>query len=882
MKWTGLNEIRETYLSFFESKQHTRIESAPLVPIDDNSLLLINSGMAPLKKYFLGQETPVNKRMTSCQKCIRTPDIENVGKTARHGTYFEMIGNFSFGDYFKSEATKWAWEFLTEVLEIPVDKMWVSIYLEDDETFDVWTKEIGVAPERIVRLGKEDNFWEIGSGPCGPCSELYFDRGEEFGCDDENCAVGCECDRYVEFWNIVFSQYDTDGKGKYDLVEHPNIDTGMGLERMACIMQGVNNLFEVDTIQNIMNHISEIANVKYKEDEKTDVSLRVITDHIRSTTFMVADGVMPSNEGRGYVLRRLLRRAARHGRLIGIKGLFLHDVCNTVIEENKNAYPYLCEKAEYVKKVIKIEEERFEKTIDIGMQMLEDIISEINNSNGEKVLSGEVAFKLYDTFGFPVDLTKEIIEEQHISLDEEVFNKLMQEQRQMARDARSKMETIGWDTSVIKLEGEPTEFTGYNSFSENTKVLNLLNAGEIAEDVSEGDDVTIVLAKTPFYAEGGGQVSDRGEITTENCVIKIHNCKKNGDGYFLHSGKVTKGMLLANSEVTAKIDVERRLDIMRNHTAVHIMQSVLKNALGTHVNQAGSFVDEKRLRFDFTHFSPVTSEELRMIEKEINSIILKGLSMETEEMSIDKAKTKGATALFGEKYGDTVRVCTIGDSFSVEFCGGTHVSNTNQLGLFKIVSESSVAAGIRRIEAVTGNEVYKLLLDQEDMITNISKTLKVNGLQEISDKIVAVTDGMKEKDRQIAKLNSEIANGKLAGILENSEEISNDITLVKMIFNNTEVEAVREIAEKIRDNHTNMIAVFAINNNDKGNVIVACGKESIKKGLNSGKIAKEIAIKLGGNGGGRPDLATAGIKETSKIQLVMDDCKNIVEEFLGR
>ena len=725
MKWTGLNELREQFLSFFESKAHTRMASASLVPKNDKSLLLINSGMAPLKKYFLGLEPPPNHRVTTCQKCIRTPDIDSVGHDDRHGTYFEMLGNFSFGDYFKEEATAWAWEFLTQVLEIPADRLWISIYEEDDEAFDIWTKKVGVPAERIVRLGKKDNFWEHGSGPCGPCSEIHFDRGEGVGCGRPECAVGCDCDRYMEIWNLVFSQFDSDGNGHYTRMPKPNIDTGMGLERLACVMQNVGNLFEVDTVQNIMQHICRIAKVEYKQDEKKDISLRVITDHIRSTTFMIGDGVLPSNEGRGYVLRRLLRRAARHGRLLGIEGTFLHEVAKTVIQENEGAYPELRENEEYIVKVIKAEEERFQKTIDQGMEQLQQMMASFDGKGG--TLSGEDAFRLYDTFGFPIDLTREILAEQNIGIDEEEFTRLMNEQRVRAREARK--DVSGWSTDSIDLTAlKGTEFTGYQTLSQQASVVAIVRDGSIADSVEEGQQATLILNKTSFYGESGGQVGDTGVIVNGENRFTVEDTKKDHEGHFMHIGTVTKGSFNTADTVTAEVDVQRRRRIMSNHSVCHLLQLALREVLGTHVHQAGSYYDEHRCRFDFSHFSAMTAEEIERTQNLVNRMILEGHPVEVEELPIEQAKGKGAMALFGEKYGDIVRVCTMGDS--VEFCGGTHVPNTAQIGVFKIISESSVAAGVRRIEAATGMGVLELLDNAESVIGSVAGELKAAGQAE--------------------------------------------------------------------------------------------------------------------------------------------------------
>ncbi len=722
MQWTGLNELREKFLEFFESKGCLRLPSFSLVPKDDNSLLLINSGMAPMKKYFTGEVTPPRKRVTTCQKCIRTPDIERVGITARHGTFFEMLGNFSFGDYFKREATAWAWEFFTKVLEMPEDKLYVSIYQDDDEAFDIWTKEVGVDPSHMVRLGKEDNFWEHGSGPCGPCSEIYFDRGPEKGCGKPDCHVGCECDRFVEVWNLVFTQFDNDGKGNYTPLEHPNIDTGMGLERLACVIQGVDNLFLVDTVQNIMKHISKITGVNYGDGEKSDVSLRVITDHIRSTTFMIGDGVMPSNEGKGYVLRRLLRRAARHGRLLGYHEPFLYKVCDTVINENLKAYPELDEKREFITKVIRVEEESFAKTIDQGFKMLQNIMeqSEI------KTISGEDAFKLNDTYGFPIDLTREILAEKGIEVDVERFQELLKEQKKRSRDARKNAGADAWISDSTDLSDvEKTEFIGYTDLECEAKIAAIVKDGERVETAGEGESVVLVLDKTPFYAESGGQVGDTGVITADSAQIEVDNTTKDASGnIYIHSCLVKDGGITVGETVKAAVDKKRRENIMRNHTAAHLLQSALRQVLGNHVQQAGQLVTDNYVRFDFTHFEALTAKELIEVQDLVNEKILEGIEVTTREMPIEEAKKLGAMALFGEKYGDVVRVVSAGD-FSVEFCGGTHVKNTSNLGLFRIRQEGSVAAGVRRIEALTGYGVLDYINKLSAALMGASGALKL-------------------------------------------------------------------------------------------------------------------------------------------------------------
>ena len=875
MQWTGLNELREKFLSFFESKGHMRLPSFSLIPKDDNSLLLINSGMAPMKKYFTGEVTPPSKRVTTCQKCIRTPDIERVGITARHGTFFEMLGNFSFGDYFKHEATAWAWEFCTKVLELPVDKLWVTIYQDDDEAFDIWTKEVGVAPERIVRMGKEDNFWEHGSGPCGPCSEIYFDRGEKYGCGKPDCGVGCECDRYVEFWNVVFSQFDSDGKGNYPPMEHPNIDTGMGLERLACIMQGVDNLFLVDTVQNIMKHICRIAGIQYGEDEKKDISLRVITDHIRSTTFMIGDGVMPSNEGRGYVLRRLLRRAARHGRLLGINHTFLADVANTVIDENKNAYPELDEKRAMITKLIHVEEESFAKTIDQGMQMLNSLIDKDFNA----CLSGEDAFRLNDTYGFPLDLTKEIVAERGMTVDEERFHQLMQEQRERARNARKNAGADAWaGENDVLADVPPTEFLGYEKSQTEATVLAILKDGERVDHATAGDEIALVLDRTTFYAESGGQVGDVGPISSADALIAIDNTTKNHAKNFIHHGIINAGTISVGDRVQTEGDPENHRAIMRNHTAAHLLQAALRTVLGDHVEQAGQLVDEKYVRFDFTHFAALTPEELHRVETIVNGVILSGTPVECREMPIEEAKKLGAMALFGEKYGSIVRVVSVGD-FSKEFCGGTHVDNTGKIGLFKILSESSVAAGVRRIEAVTGLNALQYLNDTLAQLGAVASALKVTSVSGLAQRAEQMTAELKEKDREIESLNAKMADMRINGLFEGAKDI-NGVRVITALFSATPSNALRTMCDKIRDNAPNVVAVLAATQDGKANIAVAVGKEAQQKGLNAGKIVREVAKVAGGNGGGKAEFAMAGAKDLTKLDEALAAAEGVVSGMM--
>ncbi len=881
MKWTGVNDLRETFLKFYESKGHLILPSFGLIPKDDNSLLLINSGMAPMKNYFLGIKTPPRKRVTTCQKCIRTPDIERVGKTARHGTYFEMLGNFSFGDYFKHEATAWAWEFLTQVLEIPKDRLYISIFESDDEAYEIWTKEIGIDPSHMVRLGREDNFWEIGSGPCGPCSEIYFDRGEEYGCGKPDCAPGCDCDRYMEIWNLVFSQFDSDGSGNYAPLEHPNIDTGMGLERLACVMQGVDNLFEVDTVQNIMKHISRIAGVEYKTNEKSDVSLRVITDHIRSTTFMIGDGIVPQNEGRGYVLRRLLRRAARHGRLLGIEEPFLYQVAETVIQENQPAYPELLENKDYIIRIIKAEEERFAKTIDQGMNMLNELIDRIASHEiaGGKVLSGEEAFKLYDTFGFPLDLTMEIAEERGVSVDEDQFAKYMNDQRERARAARAAMGDMGWEGDALQGIPGNTEFVGYTDKTCTAKVAAIIKDGALAEELTEGESGVIVLDRTCFYGEGGGQVGDSGILFGANSTFKVVDTKKSVNSHFMHIGEMKAGMIRVGDELTAEIDQMRRDSIMRNHSACHLLQAALREVLGTHVHQSGSYVDENLCRFDFSHFSAMTSEEIARVEAIVNDMILAALPVSVETMSQDEAKQKGAMALFGEKYGDAVRVVDMGGR-SIELCGGTHVDNTSRVGLFKIVKESSIAAGVRRIEAVTGRGVLALIDADRRLMDETCETLKVGSHTELPGKAVAIAAELKAKDKEIEEINSKLASMQTQALANTAVEVGS-VKLVYASLNGIKPDILRKITDRFRDTDPSIVAVFSTTLDGKASIAASCGKNAVADGIHAGQLVKEICSLVGGSGGGRPDSAMGGANDIFKIDEAFVQIPSLVEKMLG-
>ena len=874
MEWTSLNDLREKYLSFFESKGHLRLPSFSLVPENDNSLLLINSGMAPMKKFFTGEVTPPSRRVTTCQKCIRTPDIERVGKTARHGTYFEMLGNFSFGDYFKHEATAWAWEFCTKVLEMPEDKLWVTIYENDDEAFDIWTKEVVVDPSHIVRLGKEDNFWEHGQGPCGPCSEIYFDRGEKYGCGKPDCGPGCDCDRYTEFWNNVFSQFNNDGNGNYTELVQKNIDTGMGLERLACILQGVDNLFEVDTVQNIMKKISELAGVKYHDDDKKDVSLRVITDHIRSSVFMIGDGVIPSNSGRGYVLRRLIRRACRHGRLLGIDKPFLYKVVDTVIDENVCEYDYLEGKREIIRKVIEAEEKSFGKTIDAGLALLEEYIDKMEGN----VFSGEDAFKLNDTYGFPLDLTKDILEERGIVVDEDKFNALLANQKSTARAARKDAGADAWKNESIKIDCDKTVFTGYTDFESESKVMALINSkGELSNMLGAGDEGTVVLDKTPFYAVSGGQVGDSGVISCGDNVFIVADTSKNADGIYLHAGSVSKGIISVGDKVNASLNEKRREAIMKNHTAAHLLQAALRQVLGNHVEQAGQLVNEHEVRFDFTHFNPMTSDEIKQVEFLVNDFIMKAVPVEMKEMPIEEAKKLGAMMLFGEKYGDIVRVVKAGD-FSLEFCGGTHVANSGQIGLFKIVSESSVAAGVRRIQAVTGFGLLKYLNSGENVVKAVSSILKT-GESEIQHRITAVVNELHEKDKTIQKLNVELSKLKSADAFSKPVKIG-DIELYVGRVDGTTPDALRKMGDELKEKSGNTVGIIAGVLGDKASIVAVSAKDAVAMGVKAGDLVREVAKLAGGGGGGRPDSAMAGAKDITKLDDALSKAADIVKDMI--
>ena len=884
MQWTGLNELREKYLHYFEGKGHLRLGSFPLVPKDDPSLLLINSGMAPMKKWFLGQEEPPRHRVTTCQKCIRTPDIERVGITARHGCFFEMLGNFSFQDYFKKEVIPWAWEFLTKELEIPADRLYISVYQDDDEAYDIWTKSVGIPEDHMVRLGKEDNFWEHGSGPCGPCSEIYFDRGLKYGCGKPTCGVGCDCDRFMEIWNLVFSQYDSDGKGTYALLPKPNIDTGMGLERLAVVMQDVDNLFEVDTVAAVLHHVERISGKQYGANEKDDISIRVITDHIRATVFMASDGILPSNEGRGYVMRRLLRRAARHGRMLGIDHPFLTDLVDTVIISSEVGYPELREHESYIKKVIGTEEERFYKTIDSGMNILNGMIQHLHETH-KKILSGLDVFKLNDTFGFPIDLTKEIAAEAGLGIDEAAFHVEMTRQRERARAERLAKDISGWSEDLFgELNAEPTEFDGYDVLKETAKVLALSDGEELNDAVStdyeERENVLVVLDRTPFYAEMGGQVADHGYLTSGTANLKVNQVKKTPKGFYVHTCTLLDGTIRVGDTVTAAVDEQRRASICRNHTATHLMQKALREVLGEHVHQAGSYQDDKITRFDFTHFNAVTPEELVEVEKRVNEKIFAALPVTIQNLPIEEAKKMGAMALFGEKYGKVVRVVDAG-GWSVEFCGGTHVKNTAQIGCFKILSEASVAAGIRRIEATTGYGVLNLLDDRTAELANTAVALKANNMKDVAARAQAVTAELKEANKQLEIAKAKLASSQIDGLFQNAVEVDG-VRIVTVYLNGTTPDTLRSMMDKLRDKEPNAVGALIGTDGSKTTLAVGVGKSALARGLKAGALVKQIAAIAGGNGGGKPDFAMAGIRDTSKIDDALNAVEGIVKENLEK
>lgn len=877
MQQMGLNEIRSKFLKFFESKDHYLKESASLVPQNDKSLLLINSGMAPLKNYFAGVEVPPSVRMTTCQKCIRTGDIENVGKTARHGTFFEMLGNFSFGDYFKEQSISWGWEFVTQHLNIPEEKVWVTVYEEDDEAFGIWENQIKIPKERIVRLGKDDNFWEIGIGPCGPCSELYFDRGEEYGCDNPDCKPGCDCDRYLEFWNHVFTQFNRDEEGNYGQLEHKNIDTGMGLERMACIMQGVDTIFDVDTIKHILNTVEKMANVEYGKGGKTDVSIRIITDHIRAVSFLVADGVLPSNEGRGYVLRRLLRRAARHGKLLGIKENFLYKLVDEVIKVSGEAYPELVEKESYIKKVIRIEEEKFNETIEQGMEILASYIADLKK-NGETTLSGENAFKLYDTYGFPIDLTQEILEEEHLSIDEEAFNEEMNKQRERARSARGNMDGESWkEDPLSKLDSSvASTFEGYFELENSGIIKAIVKDNELVDSAVAGDKVIVVLDKTTFYPEGGGQAGDAGLLVNKNedIVVEVIDTKKGANNTIKHIGIVKSGMINTGERLSTIVDKEIRMASARNHSATHLLHKALKEVLGEHVNQAGSLVTSERLRFDVTHFEAITKEELKVIEEKVNDVILESLNITCENMSINDAKNKGAMALFGEKYGDEVRVVSMGD-YSIELCGGTHLTNTSQIGMFKILSEGGVAAGVRRIEAITGRAVYNYLKEKEEIISNVCLNLKTKE-DSLSQKVTSLIEENKSLSKELHDMKTKMSLQAVDSVLDSKLDV-NGVNLVTTKFEGMDMNTLKEVADNLRDKLVSGVVVLANTTDDKLNLVATATKDAVDKGVHCGNIVKSIAQIAGGKGGGRPNMAQAGAPDVSKVDEALNHASEVLK-----
>ena len=875
MKWTSLNDLREQFLKFFESKGHLSRGSYSLVPENDKSLLLIVAGMAPLKKYFTGELEPPRHRMATCQKCIRTNDIEHVGYTARHGTFFEMLGNFSFGDYFKEEAITWAWEFLTDVLKIPADRLWPSVYLEDDEAYRIWHDKIGVPAQRIVRLGKEDNFWEHGQGPCGPCSEIYFDRGEKYGCGKPDCRPGCDCDRYMEIWNIVFSQFNNDGNGNYTELAHKNIDTGMGLERLACVMQGVDNMFEVDTIANIIRAASEKAGIPYKTNEKADVSLRIIADHARACAFLIADGVMPSNEGRGYVLRRLLRRACRHGRILGIDGPFLCDMMAVVARENAAPYPELTAKLDYIQKITRMEEERFGATVEAGMNLLEHLIAGAI-ATGSLLLSGADIFKLSDTFGFPLDLTREIAAERGIGIDEKGFEEKLTEQKERARAARGNIS--GWDDSMRALVDTSikTEFVGYTVLAAEAKILSIINAETDELCDITGENAVIITDRTPFYGEGGGQVGDTGIITGKNGRALVTDTKKT-DGVYLHVCKIESGSFSVGDAVTLTVDPSRRAAIARNHSATHLLDAALREVLGTHIRQAGSYVDDKEARFDFTHFAAVTREELTKVERLVNEKILEDLPVTPFETDIESAKASGAIALFGEKYGNIVRVVKMGD-FSSELCGGTHVSNTAKIGMFKITMENSVAAGVRRITAVTGLNTYELMLQSEAIITSALKALKVGARSDILMRIAALGEEMKAVKKELEAASTRLASAKADTMVADAVKVGG----IRTASMQTELPlpVVRFLGDDLKSRYSDLVAVIASRAADKVTLVCVCGKEALAKGIKAPDILSGLAEYVGGSGGGRPDSATAGVKYPERLSEALSALPKVVEALI--
>ena len=873
----GLNELREMFLSFFESKGHLRLPSFSLVPQNDKSILLINAGMTPMKPWFKGEEEPPRRRVCTCQKCIRTGDIENVGKTARHGTYFEMLGNFSFGDYFKHEAIAWSWEFLTEVVGLEPDRLYPSIYLNDDEAFDIWNKEVGIPAERIFRFGKEDNFWEHGSGPCGPCSEIYYDRGPEYGCGKPGCTVGCDCDRYIEIWNNVFSQFDNDGHGNYTELKQKNIDTGMGLERLACVCQNVDSLFDVDTVMNITHKVSELTGAHYGETEKRDVSLRVITDHIRSATFMICDGILPSNEGRGYVLRRLLRRAARHGKLLGVNDPFLYQVVDTVIHENEGQYPDLREKQTYITKVIRTEEENFGRTIDGGMKIFSDLLAE-HKQKLEKIFSGADAFRLYDTFGFPIDLTMEMAADEGLSVDENAFQKLMKEQKERAREARKALGDLGWAGVEFGKDVPATEFVGYDHSECDAKIVAIVADEELRDEVAAGAEAVVVLDQSPFYAEMGGQVADHGTITADGVVFTVADVQKNKGGKFMHYGRLAQGVLHVGDTVHAAIDMERRKAIQRAHSTTHLLDAALKKVLGDHVHQAGSLVEPDRLRFDFTHFEAISPEELRQVEELVNDAILEGYPVVTEVLPIEEAKKKGAVAMFGEKYGETVRVVEMSD-FSVEFCGGTHVDNTAKAGPFRIKSESSVASGVRRIEATCGKLSLKAMESSQGVLSRAAQFLKTapSGLLE---RMEQQANEMKQLRQALEKFKAEASLGEARQFLASAKTVK-DLHVLATTRSGVDTAELRTMGDFLRDKDPKAVAVIASINGEKITFLAVCGKEAVARGIKAGDLVRHVSAICGGKGGGKPDSAMGGGSDPLKVDDALASVDDFVSEKLG-
>ena len=876
-KYYGLNELREMFLTFFESKGHLRLPSFPLVPENDPSLLLINAGMAPMKPWFKGEEEPPRRRVCTCQKCIRTGDIENIGHTARHGTYFEMLGNFSFGDYFKHEAIAWTWEFLTDPkwVGLEKDRLYPSVYQEDDEAFNIWRDEVGIPEDRIYRMGKEDNFWEHGSGPCGPCSEVYYDRGEEFGCGSPDCKPGCDCDRYMEVWNNVFTQFDNDGEGHYTELAQKNIDTGMGLERLAVICQNVNSLFDVDTVMNITNKVSELTGAHYGDSQASDVSLRIITDHIRSATFMICDGVLPSNEGRGYVLRRLLRRAARHGKLLGVNEPFLYQILDTVIHENEGEYKDLRQKQDYITKVVRTEEENFAKTIDGGMKIFADLLAE-HKAKGETQFSGKDAFKLYDTYGFPVDLTEEMVQDEGMTLDRVAFDEEMEAQRVRARKAREALGDLGWSGVEFGKEIPSTVFDGYDKTEiTGAKVVAIVAEDQMVDEIVSGMEAIVVLDTTPFYAEMGGQVADHGTITAEGMTYNVTDVQKNKGGKFMHYGKLTQGSLKVGDTVTATIDVDRRKAIMRSHTATHLLDKVLRTVLGDHVHQAGSLVEPDRLRFDFTHFSALTAEELAKVSALVNEAVLEGYDVVTEELPIEEAKKKGAIALFGEKYGEVVRVVDMGEGYSVEFCGGTHLSNTAKVGVFHISNEFSVASGVRRIEATTGKLSLDVMNQNQKMLFEAAAVLKAKP-GELREKAKAMMTEAKKLHQEIEKFKAEASVGEARQFLMSAKTVG-ELKVLTASRENVDAATLRQMGDFLKDKEPNVVAVLASTSDEKISFLAVCGKNAIAKGIKAGDLVKNVCTICGGKGGGKPDSAMGGGKDMLKL----DDALASVDDYVA-